>query len=125
MNSVILNNRSLEKLLSIAAKTAPTPIALPSRKGMARSTALGARDGEPPGGHEDVHQNDVEDQLLHGRSPLQKGEQRPRVLEGAGLVDHPELQAAGMGFDGDATGVVEHHQKEREGSEDGAGGPPG
>ena len=122
MNSVILNRRSLENKLSITAKIIPSTIALPSNAGMARSTEPRLPDGsQAPGRDEHVDQDRVEDQLLHRRSPLQEGERGAGVLEGAGLVDHPELEGPRMGLDRDSAGVDQHDQEEGDRREDVAG----
>src|SRR5579885_3054389 len=57
------------------------------REGADRTTL----DGESPGKYEDVAENSVEDELLHGGRPFEKRQQRARVLQDPPLLDHVDL----------------------------------
>jgi len=52
--------------------------------------------------------------LVH-RAPLEQGEVRSRVLEGAGLLDHPVLAGARVRLHRDPSGLLQDHHEQRRG----------
>ena len=103
VNSGILYSRSFAKLDSITTTAAPTTERLAEQQSdRHQHDAEVAAGRHAPRGHEHVHQDREQQQLLDARAPAQEREPGPGVLGDAALLDLPELERAAVVLHRDA-----------------------